>query len=186
MEIPEKYCLIFILSVLLLSIGGCLSSAGQDSNKIFLTGVNLLYGKITISELFDEFPVWMDQYNEYEPGPALNDSLARADIKCKIEIFLGTWCGDSRREVPRFIKIVDKSGFVTRSDLTLWAVDRNKELDNGLTAQKRIKRVPTFIFYMDDIEIGRIVETPQMASLEEDIFNLIRGKNYSREQSLLR
>ena len=44
------------------------------------------------------------------------DSVTLKDVPdklkdLKITIVLGTWCGDSKREVPRFFKILDKLSF---------------------------------------------------------------------------
>lgn len=153
----------------------CLSSAAQHSNKVFLTGVNLLYGPVSQAVLFSEYPAWKENFDDFKPDPALIDSLSRlADDGLKSEIFFGTWCGDSRREVPRFLKIVERSGFLSPDSIFLWGVDRNKELDDGLTQKRDISRVATFIIFLRAQEIGRIVERPQAESLEQDILNILK------------
>lgn len=165
----------FITLFLLTGQIACLSSAAQNSNKVFLTGVNLLYGPVSQAELFSEYPAWKENYDEYMPDPALLDSMAlRANDGLKSEVFFGTWCGDSRREVPKFLKIAERSGFLSPDSIFLWAVDRNKELDNGLTKKRNILRVATFIIFFHEKEIGRIVESPQSESLEQDILNILK------------
>jgi thiol-disulfide isomerase/thioredoxin len=89
-----------------------------------------------------------------------------------VTVVMGTWCSDSRREVPHFYKIVDYLGF-DESNIDLICVDRAKvgvadEVD-GLN----IKLVPTFIFYKDGEELGRIVETPE-GTLEKDISEIMK------------
>jgi len=165
-----------IMLFLLLNVQvACLSSGMQDSKKVFLTGVNLLYGPISEADLFKEYPAWKERYEAYNPDKSIIDSLAQqATDGIKVEIFLGTWCGDSRREVPHFLKIVDKSGFVTRDSVELWAVDRNKELDSAITKQRNIVRVATFIIFYHGLEVGRIIERPESDLLERDILKLVK------------
>ena len=88
---------------------------------------------------------------------------------------MGTWCNDSEREVPRFLKIVDESKFILPDNIKLWAVDRNKSLASGITQEKSITRVATFIFLVDNEEIGRIIESPKSGRLEEDIRAIVNG-----------
>ena len=128
-------------------------------------------GLITRDSLFLQFPEWQKNMVSYEPDTMLIDSLGK-DHDIDVEIFFGTWCSDSRREVPRFFKILDESGFVQPQRVKLWAVDRSKKLKSGLTDKRNIEFVATFIFFQDDKEIGRIVEQPDM-SLEGDILKII-------------
>jgi thiol-disulfide isomerase/thioredoxin len=98
--------------------------------------------------------------------------------KIKIQIFLGTWCGDSKREVPRMIKILEHIGFTnyeiigTYDTDTLYKVSPQHE-EKGLN----IFRVPTFIVYKDGIELNRIVEFPK-ESFEKDLVNILQNKAY--------
>ena len=54
----------------------------------------------------------------------------------------------------------------------MWAVDRDKSLDSDLTDQREIFSVSTFIFYRNDVEIGRIIERPDYDYIEIDILNI--------------
>ena len=163
---------LFLLVAFLLA--ACLTSKGTDSNKIFRTGVNMLYGEISRHVLFDEYPGWKNKYLEYQPKQDILDSLSLLRRGMEVEIFLGTWCGDSKREVPRFFKIADESNFVSEENIRLWAVDRDKKLESGLASKKNIQKVATFLFLKDGQEIGRIVERPEGESLEEDILNIVK------------
>jgi thiol-disulfide isomerase/thioredoxin len=86
-------------------------------------------------------------------------------------VFLGTWCSDSRREVPRFLKIVDALG-IPGDRVRLFALDRSKKSPDGMTDRYNILRLPTMVFFKNGKEIGRIVETPA-ASVEEDMFTIL-------------
>ncbi len=114
-------------------------------------------------------------YNAYQPNPALIKNLKPLLQEVHILIFLGTWCGDSRREVPRFLKILDKAGFpATRTKLV--GVDRRRDRYKKSPGDEQwglhIRRVPTFILLKDGKEIGRIVERPTL-SLEQDLCDML-------------
>ncbi|MCB1223379.1 MAG: hypothetical protein KDK21_05555, partial [Mesotoga sp.] len=90
-----------------------------------------------------------------------------------ITIVLGTWCSDSRREVPRFMKIIDLWGF-PREKIRFIGVDINKIAPLEEYSGLDIERVPTFIFFEKKIEKGRIIEVP-VTSLEQDTENILAG-----------
>jgi thiol-disulfide isomerase/thioredoxin len=97
-----------------------------------------------------------------------------------IQLFFGTWCGDSKREVPRMLKVLYQSGFKDTA-IDLIAVSNHDTLykqsplheERGLN----IIRVPTLIVYQSGKEIGRIVETP-VESIEKDIWQIVQRRNY--------
>ncbi|MDP4175154.1 MAG: thioredoxin family protein, partial [Bacteroidota bacterium] len=91
-----------------------------------------------------------------------------------ITIVLGTWCSDSRREIPRFLKILDSLGFDS-GKVKLLAVDREKKGLGDEIDSLKIELVPTIIFYKDGKEAGRITEAPE-ETLETDTNNIITSK----------
>jgi len=84
---------------------------------------------------------------------------------------MGTWCSDSRREVPRFIKILDLSEF-EQNKIQIINLNREKESPGHEEKEKNIDFVPTFIINKNNNEIGRIVEFP-IITLESDLFNIL-------------
>jgi thiol-disulfide isomerase/thioredoxin len=90
----------------------------------------------------------------------------------EITIVLATWCSDSQREVPRFYKVINEAGYNDKR-VQVIAVDKNMEAIVVDIKDMDIKRVPTFIIYKDEKEIGRIVETPKK-SLERDLWNIVK------------
>ncbi len=96
------------------------------------------------------------------------------DIKSdnlKIKIVMGTWCPDSRREVPKLMKILDIWRFPV-SQLTIIGVDKAKKAPVSEYESLDIQRVPTFIIYKNNVEAGRIIENP-VTSLEQDMVNIL-------------
>jgi hypothetical protein len=168
---------IIIFFIFLLSFTGCSSTLDSGSKKISEDGIDMLYGQITVEDLFKEFPDWKESYNQYKPDKAILDSISVTPRKIGVEIFLGTWCSDSEREVPRFLKIIDESKCILPDNIKIWAVDRNKSLGSGISQKKSITRVATFIFLVDNEEIGRIIESPKSGRLEEDIRAIVTGND---------
>ena len=116
------------------------------------------------------------QYDNYTPDEGALEDLAPLLDGVRILIFLGTWCGDSKREVPRFMKILDQLG-MPESQRDLIGVDKRPETyktsPGGEHLKWAIRRVPTFIVIKDGREIGRIVERPQL-NLERDLCDLLQ------------
>ena len=88
-----------------------------------------------------------------------------------IKVVMGSWCPDSRREVPRFMRIIDEWKFPMEK-ITFIGVDDAKLSPVGEYDKLNIERVPTFIFYRNNIELGRIIENPA-TSLEQDMLNIL-------------
>jgi len=89
-----------------------------------------------------------------------------------IKIVMGTWCPDSRREVPRFMRILDYWEY-PEDKITFIGVDDEKKSPVGEYENLDIERVPTFIFYINNVEAGRIIENP-VTSLEMDMVKIIK------------
>ena len=149
------------------------------------TGKPMLLGPIAIEELQQEpFNEWYQmEFQSYDVDIELTNAIDNPS-QYSYEVFLGTWCGDSRREVPRMEKILSEMG-VDIAMVSIIAVDRDKVSPNGEHEGKDIRYVPTLIVSKDNQEIGRIVESPssETATLESDLFEITLGiaptPNYS-------
>ena len=115
---------------------------------------------------------WFDTgYTAYKPEQESMERLAKMKDSVDILVVYGTWCSDSRRELPHFFKIMD--GIQFPSDrITLIAVDRSKQLPAGIAKQHDIKLVPTFIITYRGLEIGRIIESSK-TTLEGDLVSIL-------------
>ena len=130
-------------------------------------------------ESFNQVPykTWFDQrYAAYKTDAAIISQLKEELKGLKIKGFMGTWCRDSKRETPRFYKILEQANF-NLNNLEMVTVNRNKKTPDNLQEGLNILRVPTFIFYKDGKEIGRYVEYAR-ESLEKDILKIVSGKAY--------
>jgi hypothetical protein len=121
---------------------------------------------------------FMQEYDSYNPNQDLIQKLVEfVPENAKITIVMGTWCSDSRREVPRFYKILDQIGF-SESRVTVYCINKDFKAGDIDISGLEIKKVPTFIYYHYGYEAGRIIETPSV-SLEADFYDFTqrKGKN---------
>tara|TARA_B100000470_G_C19690036_1_gene346056 strand:+ start:261 stop:860 length:600 start_codon:yes stop_codon:yes gene_type:complete len=141
------------------------------------TGNPMLLGEITVQDLKqDPFSEWYsDEFDTYEVDTELINAIDSPE-EYTYEVFLGTWCGDSRREFPRIAKIFNEMG-VDINDVLIVTVDRDKISPNREQEGKDIRYVPTLIVSKNNQEIGRIVESPssEVATLESDLFEITLG-----------
>ena len=165
--------IILILCVLLLSI-----ECKETDNKLIIdekTGKSMLVGQTDRSAFeLPDFNEWYStQYIGYEPDEFIVGQIKELSDSIEIQIFMGTWCIDSRREVPRFLKIMDQSEF-EQDKLQIINVNRKKVSPAHEEKNKNIDFVPTFIIIKNGNEIGRIVEYP-IISLENDLMSILLG-----------
>lgn len=148
-----------------------------------------LLGKIDKAGLEgDNYKSWFTKnYNEYEPNSNITKTISSELKNYTITLFMGTWCGDSKMEVPRLYKVLEACDF-PMEQLTVIAVSREPNMykqspeheEKGLN----IHRVPTIIFYKNGKEVNRIVEHP-VETFEEDIQNIITTNNYKSNYQIV-
>ncbi len=150
----------------------------SQSNYLDKQGKKHLWGKHELAELETApFSEWFDaNYSSYQPD--LGEEFPLKGLRsAEVTIFLGTWCGDSKLWVPRFIKLWDELG-LDRDQLKFVALHRDTEHYKQGPKQEEaglnIHRVPTFIFKKEGKEIARMVESP-INSLEADIAQIGLG-----------
>lgn len=138
----------------------------------YIPVLDTLIGYFDLSQLRTaSYNEWYESgYESYEIDFETLDQI-NPDLFSEIEIIIviGTWCSDSRRETPRFIKITEYLGI---DKITSIGVNRAKKAPNTDVENLDIQFVPTFIFYYEGKEIGRIIESPE-DSLEKDILTIL-------------
>lgn len=167
-------------------------SLSQEVNQITkdTKGREKILGEIT-KEGFTQnsFNTWFTpNYEAYEPDEKIIKKLKRKLKKYTITVFMGTWCGDSKREVPKFYKVLEEANF-PESKLRVVGLNNGREQykqgPNGEEKGLNIHRVPTFIVYnKKGKEVGRIVEHP-VESLEADLLKICRRKSYEHNYQIV-
>ena len=110
------------------------------------------------------YKIWFNKYYNELKLPKKRLRLKSKLKNTTVDIYLGTWCGDSKKWVPQFIRLWDELG-LKRSQLRLIGLyndeKRYKTAPNGEEQGKQIHRVPAFIFKSKNVEYARIVESPK-------------------------
>lgn len=156
----------------------CTSNPTVEYDQIIINyeGEEILVGPLTLDRLSQED--WFAYHYDFnDPNTEVLNEINDQIHAMEITVFLGTWCSDSREQLPGFIRMLKYLAY----DLDkLKLIGLEKKEDRSMVSPgkyeegKNITHVPTFIFYISGQEIGRIVEFPEK-SLEEDMVRIIKG-----------
>ena len=124
-------------------------------------------------QIFSAEPEWKVRYDAFQPRPeSIQQLKPLVGNNLRVDVYLGLWCPDSRNNVPRFMKIVDRLEIPI--SVRYFSVERKQGKDIRYYFEKaNVERVPTFIFFRGDQEIGRIVENPEKG-LTEDMIAILQ------------
>lgn len=123
------------------------------------------------------FSLWFEpNYSAAQPDEEKLEELKLLLDEVKIQVFIGTWCNDSKRELPRFIKILEQVDYQLE-DVEVIAMTRDKTTPQKYEENLNITNIPTFIFYKDGQELNRIVEFP-IEDLETDMVKILNEEPY--------
>jgi len=165
----SRTTIIFGISIFL--IFSCASE--QFQVEVEPSGTRVIKGIFERSALEHDstFTWYKANYKSYAVDSASLKEIETLSDNVHFVLVLGTWCGDSKKEVPHLFKIFD-SAHLADHDLLMIGVDRSKKSSTGLTEQYNIQRVPTLIVLRGTKELGRIVEHPT-ETLEKDLLRIL-------------
>jgi thiol-disulfide isomerase/thioredoxin len=184
----KKTKIIFFLLTVLLAIScrGPLinTTTPAYSNTIVINENNqpVLLGYCSQQMLLEKpFSNWfLPNYNNAKTDSITIVSLKTAFKKKNIEIFAGTWCGESKADLPQFLKIL-KDAAVDSSQVKIIFLNNTaalyKQSPQHEEAGKNIVRTPTYIIYNGKKEMGRIIDSP-IESFEKDLLKILRNEPY--------
>ena len=166
--------------ILLLISGSNIIGQVKDQELLDVQGNITLLGKTSYKRLkkapFKEWFLENERKYQYNPTEvaSLKTQLTKVD---SITVFMGTWCGDSKKEVPRLTRTLKEAGYDFEK-VKIICLDRRfnfyKQSPQHEEAGLNIHRVPTIILHNKSGEIGRIVEHP-ITSIESDLLTIIGG-----------
>jgi len=133
-----------------------------------------IVGSLTPEVILEKIPEWKSFVDGYSPRLDVISRLQEVPEVVRVEIYLGAWCPDCRQHVSAYLKIMD----MVRNPMirtTYTGLPRDRAARGPYTEGKNIERIPTFIVFLRDQEIGRIIETPAL-SVEEDLWNILALK----------
>jgi thiol-disulfide isomerase/thioredoxin len=148
----------------------------NESGQVILAG----HASVSAMELPNYKSWYDDSYNKYTVDMTAAEQIKPLLQNKRMEIFLGSWCGDSRREVPRMMKVLQNAGMDT-TNVALIFVDNSKhaykQSPQHEEKNKNIHHVPSFIIYDRNKELGRIIESP-VTTLEKDMLAILQQQSY--------
>jgi len=112
---------------------------------------------------------WKNIYELYQPDLETIDKINSYNKDLSAKVYVGTWCRDSKNNIPKLIKIFENINNLHAEYIgILWRDCEPTDVYKNMN----IKRIPTIIFYHHVEEIGRIIENP-VNTLEKDILDII-------------
>ncbi|HET7435624.1 MAG TPA: HEAT repeat domain-containing protein [Thermoanaerobaculia bacterium] len=151
-------------------VGGAM----PDTSGAAATPFPLQVGPMTAEKILQVVPEYGARKSSYAPDASVVEMM-KTYVKPgdRVEVYMGTWCPDSAREVPKFLRVVDdlKMQYGVDLPVTYFALDRSKAKPENLVRGKSIQKLSTFIYYRGNRELGRIVERP-VAVFEDDLLAL--------------
>lgn len=175
----------FLITLVIISLSfySCRSSKSpsfKEHNFNYKYVDEVLTGEIPLSLIrnSDTNYGWFSKnYNKYKVKEEVISDIKSAITEIEFNVYLGIWCGDTKRMLPKFVKILDFLEY----DLTrvrFIALDKQKKSLNKIDSSLEITHVPTIIIVRNGNEINRIVEN-HVVSLESDIKNILTVNNYT-------
>lgn len=161
-----------ILFLFFVVVGSQSAKAGQYKTERDTSGKVMIIGDIGWNE-WQEYAEWQTyQDTAYHPDKQVLAKLQPLiSDKITFYLFAGSWCGDSRENLPKIYQLMDILG-ISYDQIVLTGVDRNKHDIAGKAQGMDIKLVPTLVILKDGIEIGRIEEHPN-STWENDLLEIL-------------
>jgi hypothetical protein len=160
---------VIIVLALLSSRDAAAQTVAMDS----ISHEKILIGRVERTA-FQDSSWYKENYDLYTPRPKLVAQIDTYGVHDSVCIVFGSWCSDSHMWVPMFLRVVDST--ILAQHVAFIAVPRSAGWRDQLTPGLNIEKVPTFIFYRDGKEIGRIVEEPE-GDLSDSIVKILKGNN---------
>lgn len=137
---------------------------------------NMVVGLTDRAEIERVVPAWTAAIDAAAVDRGAWTELLAVPPGASIDVFLGTWCGDSRREVSRFFRGLEGQESLPFT-VRFIAVDREKHAppftdEPGVS----LRYVPTFIVRRDGVEVGRVVESAPRG-IERELVELLAGRS---------
>lgn len=172
------YKALIILTILMvifpLATKGQEKTYNNETESISEYVEKILNGPITKEGLRKmPYKVWFNSnYKTYIVDTETLKNIKKKSLKdLKILAFMGTWCHDSNREIPRLLRVVEEMGIAEQ--LELYGLDVNKKSQFEREKAFDIRKTPTIIFMRDGEEIGRILEKPKV-SFEKEFEKILK------------
>ncbi|HUR81648.1 MAG TPA: thioredoxin family protein [Thermoanaerobaculia bacterium] len=148
--------------------------SASDGKTMLVSAHQSKAGAMTLDELWETAPVWRTIADVYEPDGKIVDRLRAIDQPVTLQVVMATWCGDSRQHVPRLLKSIARANNPNIT-VELTGVGPDFTTPMAVVSGENITNVPTVIVRREGRELGRYVETPAAATIEDDVADIVAG-----------
>ena len=155
-----------LLSIIVLSLLAACANTGAENTA----SPAIAIGKISQQTLLSKYGTFKESYQAFTLSDSDIALVKSWPSNVRVDVYFGSWCHDSQREVPRFLKLAEQN---TQVSYQLIGVDYDKLEPSGSAQNHNIKHTATFVIYQNNEEIGRIVERPTV-SLVADISAMLK------------
>ena len=156
----------------ILFIGFCTIANSIFSQSVILDSTlnkSVLVGKVSIGAIHDS--VWYSENSILDPyAKQRKEKIDSLSNSISLKVYFGTWCSDSHRWVPYCWSLLEGTQLEKR--LELIGLPKDNILRDSIAPGMDIIRVPTFVFYKNAKEIGRIIENPE-EDFASDLFKIL-------------
>lgn len=132
-------------------------------------------GIVERAAIEEDLPAWRAARESATVNAEAAGRLTSVAPGASVDVYLGTWCGDSRRELARLWAAFDAAGGTLPFTVRYVGVDRAKQAPDGLLDGVGLRYVPTIVVKRDGREVGRIVESAP-EGVEVALGALLRGE----------
>tara|TARA_B100000795_G_scaffold79272_1_gene56808 strand:+ start:4568 stop:5131 length:564 start_codon:yes stop_codon:yes gene_type:complete len=141
-------------------------------------GETVLIGYVNRANLnLPEFQAWFKpEYENIKIPEGWSANYLPLAENLEFKLFLGTWCGDTQRELGGMFKLLDLLG-ISEDRIEMYSISEYKDSPLGYEKEFDILNIPTLIFIEDGDELNRIVEFP-VESLIEDFSKILKKLPY--------
>jgi len=136
--------LMFLLTVLFAN-----NSCASDSLKSDKT-----IGKVTVSELYEIKPAFKRKQSTFKYS-----GTVKWKNEYSLRCFIGVWCHDTKREMPRLLKVLKDAG-VPEEKIEIYLLSKSKKQPEVEVKANRVFYTPTIIILKNGKEVDRFVEHP--------------------------
>ncbi len=165
----------FFLTIAIIMMGYSVNAqSNYDILKDKESNQKIYKGVFTFQDLHAESSFgWLNRgTTSYKPDTNDIKYLKKNLPAYKLVVFIGTWCDDTHKLLPRFEKVLKLTSY-PMEQYTMFGVDRDKKAKFVENRLYSIENVPTIIVFKDHQELGRIVESVKK-SIEGDLVQIIK------------
>lgn len=147
-----------------------LAAAGEGDKPPWVPDEHVV-GTFAASDFAGRLPEWENAAREHHAEDDVIEALRNAP-PARIVVLFATWCGDSYEHVPVLLSALREAGN-PELEVEWVGLDRAKSEPGGRGVLWGVERVPTVVVLRDEVEVGRIIETPQ-TTMDRDVSRLLQ------------